>query len=127
MRDNLALHKHPVRKNPERKNTETHKNSEHIHKSRTYVIIPKLPVRSHQRWLLTGKASFWSTEMREKALSSVSGKGTKLGDHCPKVRLSQDRMPIEPLTQQQSWVRGKGLSSLAGGEGKGLSLLPQLS
>ncbi len=26
---------------------------------------------------------------------------------CPEVRLSQDRMPIEPLTQQQSWVRGK--------------------
>jgi hypothetical protein len=36
----------------------------------------------------------------------------KLGEHCPKVRLSQDRMPIEPLTQQQSCVRGKGLSPL---------------
>ncbi len=24
-------------------------------------------------------------------------KGTKLGEHCPKVRLSQDRMPIEPF------------------------------
>jgi len=35
-----------------------------------------------------------------------------LGEHCPKVRLSQDRMPIEPLTQQQSWVRGKGLFPL---------------
>ncbi len=22
------------------------------------------------------------------------GEGTKLGEHCPKVRLSQDRMPI---------------------------------
>jgi hypothetical protein len=27
----------------------------------------------------------------------VRGKGTKLGEHCPKVRLSQDRMPIEPF------------------------------
>jgi hypothetical protein len=24
----------------------------------------------------------------------VRGKGTKLGEGCPKVRLSQDRMPI---------------------------------
>jgi hypothetical protein len=30
-----------------------------------------------------------------------------VGEPCPKVRLSQDRMPVEPLTQQQSWVRGK--------------------
>jgi hypothetical protein len=28
-------------------------------------------------------------------------------EHCPKVRLSQDRLPVEPLTQQQSWVRGE--------------------
>ena len=34
--------------------------------------------------------------MRGKALSQVRGKGTKLGEHCPKVRLSQDRMPIIP-------------------------------
>jgi hypothetical protein len=27
-------------------------------------------------------------------LSKVRGKGTKLGEGCPKVRLSQDRMPI---------------------------------
>ncbi len=26
----------------------------------------------------------------------------KLGEPCPKVRLSQDRMPVEPLTEQQS-------------------------
>jgi hypothetical protein len=30
-----------------------------------------------------------------------------LGELYPKVRLGQDRLPIEPLTQQQSWVRGK--------------------
>jgi len=42
----------------------------------------------------------------------VRGKGTKLFEHCSKVRLSQDRMPVEPLTQQQSWVRGKGLFPL---------------
>jgi hypothetical protein len=26
----------------------------------------------------------------------VKGKGTKLGEGCPKVKLSQDRMPILP-------------------------------
>jgi hypothetical protein len=26
----------------------------------------------------------------------VRGKGTKLDEGCPKVRLSQDRLPIEP-------------------------------
>jgi len=30
------------------------------------------------------------------------------GEPCPEVRLSQDRMLIDPLTLQQSWVRGKG-------------------
>ncbi len=49
----------------------------------------------------------------------LTGKGTKLGEHCPKVSLSQDRMPIEPLTQQQSWVRGKRASPPAKlGEGR---------
>ncbi len=27
----------------------------------------------------------------------MRGKGSKLGEPCPKVRLSQDRMPIEPF------------------------------
>ncbi len=27
----------------------------------------------------------------------MRGKRTKLGEHCPKVRLSQDRMLIEPF------------------------------
>ncbi len=31
----------------------------------------------------------------------MRGKGSKLGEPCPKVRLSQDRLPIEPLTQQE--------------------------
>jgi len=47
----------------------------------------------------------------------------KLGEHCPKVRLSQDRMPIEQLTQQQSRVRGKAFlpfPSLARGGEKGI-------
>jgi hypothetical protein len=42
-------------------------------------------------------------------------------EHCPKVRLSQDRLPVEPLTQQQSWVRGERPFSLPPaklGEGK---------
>jgi len=47
----------------------------------------------------------------------VRGKGTKLGEGCPKVRLSQDRMPILVLRGKGlrggkglSYVRGKGLS-----------------
>ncbi len=28
----------------------------------------------------------------------MRGKGTKLGEGCPKVRLSQDRMAIEPFS-----------------------------
>ncbi len=31
-----------------------------------------------------------------------------LGEPCPKVRLSQDRLPIEPFAPMKSWVRGKG-------------------
>jgi len=27
----------------------------------------------------------------------VRGKGSKLGEPCPKVRLSQDSLPIEPF------------------------------
>jgi len=43
----------------------------------------------------------------------VRGKGTKLGEGCPKVRLSQDRMAIEPLTHSHflpspSYARGGG-------------------
>ncbi len=29
--------------------------------------------------------------------SWVRGKGSKLGEPCPKVRLNQDRLPIEPF------------------------------
>jgi hypothetical protein len=38
----------------------------------------------------------------------VRGKGSKLGEPCPKVRLSQDRLAIEPLALMESQVRGKG-------------------
>jgi len=37
----------------------------------------------------------------------VRGKGSKLGEPCPKVRLSQDRLPIEPFPRMKSQVRGK--------------------
>ncbi len=40
------------------------------------------------------------------------GKGIKLGEPCPKVRLSQDRLPIEPFAIK---VRGEG-SKLGDGE-----------
>jgi hypothetical protein len=36
----------------------------------------------------------------------VRGKGTKLGEGCPKVRLSQDRMPILP--PHLAYSEGKG-------------------
>ncbi len=35
--------------------------------------------------------------MRGKGTKLGEGKGSKLGDPCPKVRLSQDRLPIEPF------------------------------
>ncbi len=38
----------------------------------------------------------------------MRGKGTKLGEPFPKVRLSQDRMPVKPIGRSISWVRGKG-------------------
>jgi len=38
----------------------------------------------------------------------VAPNRSRLGEPSPKVRSSQDRMPIEPLTQQKSGVRGKG-------------------
>jgi hypothetical protein len=37
----------------------------------------------------------------------VRGKGSELGEPCPKVRLSQDRLPIEPFACMISLVRGE--------------------
>ncbi len=42
-------------------------------------------------------------------------KGSKVGEPCPKVRLSQDRLAIEPLVLVESQVRGKR-SKLGEGE-----------
>ncbi len=33
----------------------------------------------------------------------MRGKGAKLGEGCPKVRLSQDRLPIEPKKSLQKF------------------------
>ncbi len=40
----------------------------------------------------------------------MRGKGSKLGKPCPKVRvrLIQDRLPIEPFARMKSSDRGKG-------------------
>ncbi len=40
--------------------------------------------------------------MRGKGTKLGKGKGNKLGEGCPKVRLSQDRMPILPPRLAQS-------------------------
>jgi len=41
----------------------------------------------------------------------MRGKGNKVGEPCPKVRLSQDRIPIEPFPSRISYVGGgKALS-----------------
>jgi len=37
-----------------------------------------------------------------KAASFVKGKGSKLGEPCPKVKFSQDRMPIETFPRRIS-------------------------
>jgi hypothetical protein len=42
----------------------------------------------------------------------VRGKGSKLGEPCPKVRLSQDMLAIEPLALVESQVTGKGVSQV---------------
>jgi hypothetical protein len=47
----------------------------------------------------------------------VRGKGTKLGKGCPKVRLSQDRMPN--LSPHLAYSEGKGTKL---GEGEGARL-----
>jgi hypothetical protein len=45
---------------------------------------------------MTGRSSFWLTELRGKGTKLGEGeKGSKLGEPCPKVGLSQDRLPIE--------------------------------
>ncbi len=59
------------------------------------------------------------------------GEGTKLGERCQKVRLIQDRMPIEPLTHSHflpspSYARGGGkwpfpLPQLSWGRGESVS------
>ncbi len=38
----------------------------------------------------------------------MRGKGSKLGEPCPKVRFSQDRMPIEPFSKKNKLGEGKG-------------------
>ncbi len=44
---------------------------------------------------MTGRTSFWLTELRGKGTKLGEGEGSKLGEPCPKVMLSQDRLPIE--------------------------------
>ena len=44
----------------------------------------------------------------------MRGRGRKLGGPCPKVRLSQDRMPIEPFDRRVSEVRGKEACQVRG-------------
>ncbi len=48
----------------------------------------------------------------------MRGKGTKLGEGCPKVRLSQDRMTI--LSFHLAYSEGKG-TKLSEGEGTKLA------
>ncbi len=40
--------------------------------------------------------------MRGKGTKLGEGKGSKLGEPFPKVRLSQDRMPLEPFPSRIS-------------------------
>jgi hypothetical protein len=52
----------------------------------------------------------------------VRGKGTKLGEGCPNVRFSQDRMPILPPHLAYSEGKGNKL-----GEGEVLASYPDLT
>ncbi len=58
--------------------------------------------------------------MRGKGSKPGERKGSKLGEPCPKVRLSQDRLPIEQLACMKSKVRGGEGSKLGEGEGSKL-------
>jgi hypothetical protein len=53
--------------------------------------------------------------VRGKGSKLGEGERDKLGEPYPKVRLSQDRLPMEPFLHMKSQVWGKG-SKL--GEGK---------
>ncbi len=48
------------------------------------------------------------TELRGKGTKLGEGEDSKLGEPCPRVGLSQDRLPIEPFACMNSYVRGKG-------------------
>jgi hypothetical protein len=50
---------------------------------------------------MTGRASFCLTELRGKGTKLGEGVG-KLGEPSPKVRLSQDRLSIEPFAYMKS-------------------------
>ncbi len=52
---------------------------------------------------------------REKGSKLGEWEGSKLSEPYPKVRLSHDRLPIEPLPHMKSHVRGKR-SKLGEGE-----------
>ncbi len=56
----------------------------------------------------TNNQSIWSQQLGEEERHQVRLKGSKLGEPCPNVRLSQDRLPIEPFARIKSQVRGKG-------------------
>ena len=55
--------------------------------------------------------------MRGKGTKLGEGKESKLGEPCPKVRLSQDRLPIEPFPSKISYGRGKGTTLCEGEKG----------
>ncbi len=59
----------------------------------TYLELA-LPAMSHHI-ALTGRASFWLTEFRGKGNKLGEGEGSKLGEPCPKVRFSQNRLAIK--------------------------------
>jgi hypothetical protein len=57
----------------------------------------------------------------------VRWKGSKLGEPCPKVSLSQDRFAIEPLALVESQVRGKVSKLGEIGEGECISQTNDIS
>jgi hypothetical protein len=54
--------------------------------------------------------------VRGKGVSWVNGKESKLGEPYPKVRLSQDRLPIKPFPCMKSQMRGRGISYVRGND-----------
>jgi hypothetical protein len=61
-------------------------------------LLSDLCAKQHFREATFARMTFVRSKLGEgKGTKLCEGEGSKLGEPCPKVRLSQDRLPIEPF------------------------------